>query len=458
MATDNWIRFGPFRMDGRTLELWRGDVRVPLEPLPARILGRLAAEPGVMVTRGELLELGWPRLPEAAEQSLNTCIHQIRQALGSDGPSGVELETLRGRGYRLAVPGAARAVVETPRRIHRRTWLAATLTAVMLSAGAVVMTMRAGSHVDPAEAEQALTRARYLAEETGNLPAARAVLDSALLRFPRVASLRAEWATIHLWQGDLESAREGARQALTLDSDLAATRRVLAWLALLRSDWAAADAEFERALRIDPRDTRTLAALAYRRVIEGRFDTADDFMREALRIDPLSTAVHQDAGLIYLLAGRYAEAERYCRETIRFKPESLWATDCLFDVMVLTGRTGDAAEWGRSLLELYDVATPPADAPADRVVAATEAWRLDAWRRAVGRGADPFGLALAYTANGRADEAIGALQAAIATPTLGLLGMAVDPRLAPLREHRRFQNLLDHLKLRAATAASSQRS
>lgn len=470
---DEVLVFGPFRLDPRTLELWRGEVRVPLEPLPARILARLAAAEGAMVARRELLELGWPKLPGAAEQSLNTCIHQIRQALAHEGPHGVELETLRGRGYRLvaSAPATDGRNAGAP-RVRRATaalaswgaalgtgrlgWVVATVVTLVVVAGAAVAIRRAHSNALPVEAEQALERARYLAEETRDLAAALALLDTALQRFPRAAALHAEHAEISLWLGDLASAREGSDIALSLRRTPAGARRVRATLAMLRSDWAAADAEFALALRIDPRDPRTLTALAYRRVIEGEFTAADELMRQALRIDPLSTALHRDAGLIYLLAGRYAEAERYCLEAIRFHPDSRWATDCLFDVMVLTGRTTDGARWGRALLELYGSPTPSDSAPVDEVVAATEAWRLDAWKRAVGRGADPFGLALAYAANGRTHEAIGALRAASTNPGLEILAIAVDPRLASLREYRDFQLLLDRLKLRGPGPRSRQ--
>jgi len=320
---------------------------------------------GTLVTRAELVALGWPgSLPSVAEQSLNTCICQIRRVL---------------------------RVAET----------------------------------------------------------ARAVLDTGLAAFPGSAPMHAEWAEIGVWLADYDGAARGAEKALALDRRSATAHRTRAVLAMLRSDWAAAESELHSAASIDPGDTRTHTTLAWLRLIQGRFADADRLLREAVEVDPMSATLYRDAGLGYLLMGRYEEAERYCRDVLRFKPGSRWATDCLFDVMVLSGRIPEAAHWGRRLLALYDSAPPPDDVPAVRAVAIMERWRLDRWIEAVDRGAYPFGLALAYAANGRRDEAVGALRSAAESPRLGLLTISTDPRLASLREHPGFRALEARLRLPA---------
>jgi DNA-binding winged helix-turn-helix (wHTH) protein/Flp pilus assembly protein TadD len=449
MKTDA-LTFGPFEVDLSTVELRRDGVVVPLEPLPVRILARLAAHPGAMVPREELEELGWPGTPWVAEQSLNTCIYQVRRALARGGPPGVNIETLRGRGYRLTVLRSHAVEEEQRLATAPRRLLIPIATAVLVTGILVTVSVRDAATGDTKEAEGILIRARYLARETQDLESARAVLDSGLMKFPEVAGLQAEWGELNIWLGDLEAAARGAEQALAIDPRSATAHRTRGVLAMLRSDWASADAALAKALSYDATDPRNLTALAFLRTIELRFDEGRRLMEEALRIDPLSATIHLDAGLAYMRMGRYEDAERSCREVLRFRPRSTWGIDCLFDVMVLTDRPADAARWGRRLLELYDAPAPPNDVSPEVVVARTEAWRLDRWQEAVDHGAYPLGLALAYTANGRANDAIAALRAAAEHPQLGLLTMAVDPRLARLRRYGAFRALQDRLKLPAS--------
>lgn len=449
------VTFGPFQIDVRSLELRRDGALVPLEPLPTRILARLAASPGDMVAREKLLELGWPETPWVAEQSLNTCIYQIRGALAASGPPAVELETLRGRGYRLSVLPTFAGEDDTYAMMSRGR-RAAMILVVAGVAGVAIWAVSA-RHPESdisAEAERILARARYLALETQDLESARAVLDTGRARLPDVAALHAEWGELNVWLGDLRAAARGAQAALELDPHSATAQRTRGVLAILRSDWSAADAALKHALASDSTDTRTLAAFAFLRTVQRRFDDAHRLIQQALLTDPLSATIHQDAGLTYLLIGRYDDAERYCREVLRFRPRSKWATDCLFDVMVLMGRTDEAAIWGRRLLELYDASLPPANLPSQRVVAATEVWRLEGWIDAVDEGAYPFGLALAYAATGRVDEAIEALRSAARRPRLGLLTMAVDPRLTPLQQHPAFKHLQEELGLPAMVGSA----
>lgn len=453
MSIDERVSFGPFTLDPDTLELWCGDSRAPLEPQPARLLLRLARDAGSLVSRRDLVDIGWPgSLPSVAEQSLNTCIYQIRRALDSGGAHGVELETLRGRGYRLSVPAPApsresapHSTVAGPSR-RRLPWIPMGFASAAAIAVALTASLHSPSSV-PDGAERTLERARYLAAETGDVRAARAVLDSGRAAFPEVAAMHAEWAELGVLLADFAGAMAGADRALALDARSATAWRARGALHMARSEWPAAEEALERALALAPDDTRTHAALAYLRTIHQRFDEADTLLREALRIDPLSTTLYRDAGLLYLLMGRYDEADRFCRGVLRFQPRSIWATDCLFDATVLAGRTEEAASWGRRLLELYDAAPPSARVAPERAVAETEAWRLERWAAAVDDGAYPFGLALAYAAAGETEKAIEALRAAARQPRLGLLGIAVDPRLASLRGHPGFRDLEARLRL-----------
>jgi len=436
------LRFGPFELDSGTLELRRDGRLIPLEPRPALLLRRLAETPGRMVPRRELRELGWPRLPDAAEQSLNTCVYQIRRALDGSGRHGVTIDTLRGRGYRMSVPRATEVGAASSRSNGWR-WAAG----LVLLAGATLGTahlaeIRSGrGSAPPPEVVRVVDRARYLAEHTRDPAAALSVVDSALARFPSAALLHGLRAELGLQTGDVEGARTAAARALRLDPAAIPALRTGAMIALLDGDPRAADRKLDRAIAADGDDPVTLVALAYRWIVGGDVPVALSHLERALALDPISVSVQRDAGLLYLLAGRYREAEQHCSEAARLEPEAAWAIDCLFDLHVLQGRTKQAAHWGRRLVQVQG-ASQMAESDPQATVEAVERWRLEAWERAVRRGAYPLGLAFAYAANDRPKDALTVLRDAAAAPRPGLLSVGVDPRLSALRAVPGFRELL----------------
>lgn len=444
------LGFGPFVIDRHTLEVRRGKTTVPLEPLPTRILVRLVEDTGSMVSRAELCELGWPKLPGAAEQSLNTCVHQIRHALEASGPSDVRIETLRGRGYRLVAP------IEDAKRDRRsRTWVgAAAMIALIAATGVWTLVHQTRPDAPMEGASHLLEQARYLTEETQNLAAAVAVLDTAVAAYPDNAAVQGEWAELHFMSGNDRSARLGARRALELDRRSATALRVEGGLAMMGAQWEHAEEQLEQARESDPTDTRTLAAFAYLRTIQGRFDEAQQLVAEAVRLDPLSANIRQDAGLMYLLTGDYALADTHCREVLRFRPESTWALECLFDAALLAGRDADAAEWGARLLDASETGVSTQATGGSSTVQAVRSMRTSRWEAAVAGGAPPLGLAMAYAAEGRTAEAIDAIQQAVQKPAPGLLSIAVDPRLRRLHALPQFTELVQRLGLPATVAAS----
>jgi DNA-binding winged helix-turn-helix (wHTH) protein len=119
-------RFGPFRFDHATGELWRGPDRVPLQPQPARVLAALIQRPDALVSRRELADLLWGGRFAETDLGLNYCIRQIRRALDDDADSPRYVETVRGRGYRFRPPAAPVAAGAAPVGSRRRAWLVAT--------------------------------------------------------------------------------------------------------------------------------------------------------------------------------------------------------------------------------------------------------------------------------------------------------------------------------------------
>jgi len=97
--------FGPFELDVTAEELRRHGQRVPLRPQPCVALAYLAARHGEFVSRQELCRALWPGgVFVQFDDGLNSCIKQIRRALGDSSRVPHFIETLTRRGYRFIAP------------------------------------------------------------------------------------------------------------------------------------------------------------------------------------------------------------------------------------------------------------------------------------------------------------------------------------------------------------------
>jgi TolB-like protein/DNA-binding winged helix-turn-helix (wHTH) protein len=96
------VRFGRFRFDAASGELWMDGIRVPLQPQPSRLLALLLAKPGEVVTRDEIRALLWgDEVNVDFDRSLNFCVARLRAALGDTAAAPQFIETLPTRGYRF---------------------------------------------------------------------------------------------------------------------------------------------------------------------------------------------------------------------------------------------------------------------------------------------------------------------------------------------------------------------
>ncbi|MEN8144694.1 MAG: winged helix-turn-helix domain-containing protein [Gemmatimonadota bacterium] len=98
------LRFGEFAFDPHTKELWRSGSPVALAPQPSLVLAALLRRAGRLVSREELREECWSAAAVSVDLALNTCIRQIRLALGEEAANPVFIQTVPRRGYRFAAP------------------------------------------------------------------------------------------------------------------------------------------------------------------------------------------------------------------------------------------------------------------------------------------------------------------------------------------------------------------
>src|SRR5688572_16266923 len=95
------LAFGTFRLDTHALELSRDGRKVRIRPQPCRLLVLLASRPGQLITREELQAALWPGVFVRFDLGLNSCLKQIRAALGESAAAPRYVETLSRRGYRF---------------------------------------------------------------------------------------------------------------------------------------------------------------------------------------------------------------------------------------------------------------------------------------------------------------------------------------------------------------------
>jgi len=99
------LRFGVFEVDVRAGELRKQGARIKLQEQPFHVLTVLLQRPGEVVTRDELRSQNWPADTFVDfDNSLNTAINKLREALGDSADNSRFIETLPRRGYRFIAP------------------------------------------------------------------------------------------------------------------------------------------------------------------------------------------------------------------------------------------------------------------------------------------------------------------------------------------------------------------
>lgn len=95
------IRFGRFVIDLVAVQAVCGDQVVPLTPTEFKLLRTLAAEPGRVFSRDDLLATVWGYEPGSDTRLVDVHVGRLRKKLQDAGVSEVVIETSRGFGYRL---------------------------------------------------------------------------------------------------------------------------------------------------------------------------------------------------------------------------------------------------------------------------------------------------------------------------------------------------------------------
>ena len=98
---ENWVQAGPLRLDLNRYQLIWNDVVVPLTVTEFLILHALAARPGHVKSRGQLMEEAYPNDAYVSERTIDSHIKRLRAKLARIESDFDAIETVYGLGYRF---------------------------------------------------------------------------------------------------------------------------------------------------------------------------------------------------------------------------------------------------------------------------------------------------------------------------------------------------------------------
>jgi tetratricopeptide (TPR) repeat protein len=442
------VSVNDLRLDPIALHVFRGTERLPATPQGVRVLVALAARRGEIVTRDELYAAVWNGKTHVdAERALNTIIRQLRIALGDTPHAPRYIETLQGRGYRL-VPLRVAPPEAGARRLEP--WRIPLAAGLLTAAATLWIVVRSSSPAPSTDLEQVPATARasfsfgqHLLRAPDAADRARAVepLREALAVAPHAAPIRAHLAEALFWGRRLgEARREAERAYLEVPSSGHALYMVGVLRHLMDWDWAGGARALDSAIAGAPRRPEYLVARAYVAATAGDSTEAIALLDRAFAASPSDALVVGDLGYIWLYVRRPARALEMCRVAQRLEPRSTSAASCVFEAAIDANDPHAAATAARLLASLGADTTG-----ARALAAATDSVAIRRYLREAGASMGPsagrrcdYWCARILARAGRFDEALSALEAAVATRDPLSVAATVDPAFGPLAGTSRF--------------------
>jgi tetratricopeptide (TPR) repeat protein len=254
----------------------------------------------------------------------------------------------------------------------------------------------------------------------------------------------------------LEAARADARRALELDAGDAEAHLVIGEVErTLDWNWAGAEAAYRAALAANPNNEAAHRYYAVFLAAHGRPE-AVALGERGCALDPLCLTIVSAIATIHYFRGDYREASKRHRHVLDMEPRHAAARRGLAACRAQLGQYNDALD----LLSHESVRLDPvALAWKGQILASAgnkagaQAIAGDLLNSQATRFVPPFHLALLYAGLGDGDAAFAHLGRACDRRDPSLDTIAIEPRFQPLHRDRRYQNLLERLKLAPLSVA-----
>ncbi|MGE0393577.1 MAG: tetratricopeptide repeat protein [Vicinamibacterales bacterium] len=416
------LEFREFRLDIPGRRLWRKQDPVALQPKAFDLLAYLATHRERVVPKDELFSALWPDT-FVQDANLPQTVSVLRRALGESSQDNAVIATVPRRGYKFVAPvraiaedreGRARAAdlcVRGRHQLNRR---------LTDSLSAAITLFLASTDADPT----------YAPAWVG-LADSYALLSLYGASMPRDAFPRSKAAAL---------------TALSHDPGLAPAHNALGVVALFYEwDWTAAEQAFTRAIALDPVYGEAHQRLGMYLTAQQRFAEAREVLERAQALDPLSRIIATMAGYPAYYAGDYEAAARQFRQVLQLDPNFSMAHFRLGLALAQQHRFTEAlAELGiaKALSDDRDVVAALGQVHGmmghrDEALAAIA--ELEARSKA---GFVPsYAVAVVHAALGDTEAALDWLARAVEERSYWVMYFNVDPALASLRGHARFDDL-----------------
>jgi len=253
--------------------------------------------------------------------------------------------------------------------------------------------------------------------------------------------------------------KAAAHRAIELDPLLADPHATLGYAAgLFEWDFPTAERELEESMRLNPNYQFAPHWLGILMCGRGQTRRALELIEFSAVLDPLSPIVNVGAGIPLYVARRYEEAVARYRAVLDTETKFVPGHYYLGMALEMLGDYDGAIEHFRRSVEiagpitLYLGALAHAYARDDRP---SDAERVIQQLHELGRQryTSPYNLAVAYMGQGRNDEALTALEAALHEHNAWIWFVPIDPRFDRLREDQRFAPLMARFGLPAKVEA-----
>jgi TolB-like protein/Tfp pilus assembly protein PilF len=260
-----------------------------------------------------------------------------------------------------------------------------------------------------------------------------------------LASIAAEYAKAGELQPLYAESVAAARRAVELAPDLAMGHLALGYVLFSgKLDIQGAQPSYEKAYQLGRGNADIVLLYALYCSRAGRAADAQAAIERALVLDPLNARVHRAAGSIDYAARRYSEALSPLRRALQLNPKISNAHAMIGYCLMQTRRLEEArVEFEAEPTAFYRL--------SGLAIVEHKLGNRPAAEKAMAKLVSEMGDAALYQQAevlaqwGRTDEAIAKLERARQIGDSGLIYLATDPLLDPVRKNPRFHNILNDL-------------
>lgn len=416
------LAFGDFRLDTARRRLFRGRDPIALQPKAFDLLAYLADRRERVVTREELFSALWPDT-FVQDANLPQTVSVLRRALGESGQEGAFIATVPRRGYQFVAPA----------QVIRQDTEARTRAADLCARG---------RHQLQKRLTDSLAAAITLFLEATDADPSYA---------PAWAGLADAYALLSLYGASMPvdvypRSKAAAETALALDPGLAAAHNALGVVALFYDwDWAGAERHFRHAIAIDPTFGDAWQRLGMLLTSQARFPEAREVFAQAQALAPLSRIIATMAAYPDYYAGAWDAAAAQFRKVIQLDPHYSMAHFRLGLTLAQQGHGEEALkELGisKALSDDRDVVAAIGQVHGmlgHREEALTAVAELE--ERSKTSFVPSYAVAVVFAALGEVETALDWLARAVGERSYWVMYFNVDPALAAVRGHARFDGL-----------------